>query len=205
MGMNEHPLPMTELLLPPLSLTGWSVRVLAEADAPVLQAFFYANPEYFRLADGQAAGPEEAIDTLRDAPPAGFSWSSKGVFGFFGPDGRLCAMAQVIADLLAESVWHIGLFIVATDRHGKGDAQVLVHWLEALALSRQANWMRLGVLLKNPRAGRFWEKAGYHVVRLRLDAQVGDQCQEVAVRVKPLRGGAIDDYLAQVPRDRPEA
>ncbi|MEN3111052.1 GNAT family N-acetyltransferase [Uliginosibacterium paludis] len=199
-----NPPPMSEFVLPPLSLAGWTVRLLGDADAPLLQAFFDANPDYFQRSDGHAAGPEEAIETLRDAPPPELSWSSKGVFGFFAPDDRLGAMAQVIGGLMVESVWHIGLFILATERHGRGEAQSLVRWLEDLALSRQAHWMRLGVLVKNPRAARFWEKTGYRCVRLRQDVQVGEQRHDVRVMVKPLRGGELAAYLELVARDRPE-
>lgn len=196
---------MIELPLPPLPLTGWAVHFLAEADASLLQAFFDANPEYFRLADGHPAGPEEAIETLQDAPPPEFSWSAKGVPGFFGPDGELCAMAQVIADLMVPGVWHIGLFILATDRHGKGEAQALVAWLENLARSQGAHWMRLGVLAVNPRAARFWAKCGYLCARRRYGVVFGEYSHDIDVMMKPLSGGSVDDYLALVVRDRPEA
>lgn len=46
--------------------------------------------------------------------------------------------------------------IVATARHGTGDAQVLNRGLESWAVANGAVWMWLGVVQGNTRAERFW-------------------------------------------------
>ena len=58
--------------------------------------------------------------------------------------GALVAMANIISDLLAPSVFHVCTFIVATERHGNGDAQVLYAGLEQWAARNGAAWLRLG-------------------------------------------------------------
>jgi hypothetical protein len=114
-------------------------------------------------------------------------------------------MANVVEDLLASGVWHIGTFIVATSRHGTGDAQALYRGLEQWASANGANWLRLGVVTGNTRAERFWLSEGYVGTRTREGLPFGRQTRTVRIMVKPLAGGTLAEYLSIVPRDRPEA
>jgi GNAT superfamily N-acetyltransferase len=82
-------------------------------------------------------------------------------------------MANVVSDLLAPTVWHIGTFIVATSRHGRGDAQVIYDNLEAWARRNGAQWLRLGVVKGNLRAEHFWERQGFAQTRLRPGVSMG--------------------------------
>jgi len=110
----------------------------------------------------------------------------------------------VIAGLLADSVWHIGLFIVATPLHGGGTARLLYESLEMWMRRQGARWSRLGVVEGNLRAVRFWEKAGYVDLRKRK-VELGKQVNVVRVMAKPLTDGTLSEYLSLVSRDRPES
>jgi hypothetical protein len=46
---------------------------------------------------------------------------------------------------------------------------------------------------------------GFVEVRRRLAVPMGARVNDIRVMVKPLAGGAIETYLANVVRDRPEA
>jgi predicted GNAT superfamily acetyltransferase len=111
-------------------------------------------------------------------------------------------MANVVSDLLASSVFHVGTFIVATARHGSGDAQALYRSLERWAVASGATFMRLGVVQGNARAERFWASEGYVRVRDRPGIPMGPRTVTVQVMVKPIAGGSLDHYVALVPRDR---
>ncbi len=76
-------------------------------------------------------------------------------------------MANVVSDLLATGVWHLGLFIVATRLHGSGAAVLLYDRLEAWMGASGAQWLRLGVVRGNVRAERFWERRAYVEMRER--------------------------------------
>jgi GNAT superfamily N-acetyltransferase len=188
----------------PASFPSLRVIPLGDAEVPLLQRFFDANPAYFMAVHGEPAVPNEAHEEVHGPVPAGFSYGEKRVIGYQQPDGELAAMATVITDLLAEHVWHIGLFILATARHGNGDARKLHDGLEQWARHHGAEWLRLGVVQGNGRAERFWTSCGYTQVRVREGLQMGQRTNNVRVMVKPLAGGSFDDYLALVPRDRPE-
>jgi GNAT superfamily N-acetyltransferase len=179
-------------------------REMCADDIQRLQQFFDANPEYFFAVSGQSPNPDEARKEFEALPPAGWPFEKKWLLGFAGDDQSLVAMANVIAGLLADSVWHIGLFIVATPLHGGGTARLLYDSLEMWMRRQGARWSRLGVVEGNLRAVRFWEKAGYVDLRKRK-VELGNQVNVVRVMAKPLTDGTLSEYLSLVSRDRPES
>jgi ribosomal protein S18 acetylase RimI-like enzyme len=67
-----------------------------------------------------------------------------------------------------------------------------------------AQWVRLGVVVGNARAERFWEKAGFGEVRRRYEVEIEGRVGDLRVMVKRLAGRSIAEYLALVARDRPD-
>ena len=203
-GLRTGSAPASGIALPTSPLPWLRVVELGPGDAPLLQRFFEANPAYFDAVFGEPAGAGAARDEIRDLPPAGWSFTRRWLLGYAADDGELAAVADVVSDLLVPDVWHIGLFIVATSRHGSGDAGVLYRGLESWAASHGARWLRLGVVQGNARAERFWEAQGFVETRTRARVEMGRRTNTLRVMVKPLPGGTLDAYLAAVPRDRPE-
>jgi len=191
--------------LPSTALAGLSVVELGVADAPLLQRFFDDNPAYFLAVQGEPAGPAEAREELAGLPPDGWPYTRKCVIGWRDADGGLAAMAEVITDLLAPGVWHIGLFIVATARHGGGAARTLVDELEAWARASGARWLRLGVVVGNTRAERFWTARGFVAMRTRGGYRMGSRENVICTMAKPIAEEDLVRYLALVERDRPES
>lgn len=176
---------------------------LTPADAPELQAFFERNPEYFVIVDGDPPGPSAGHDEIVEPIPAGMPYGRQWRLGLREPTGALAAMANVTSDLLAAGVWHLGLLIVETARHGNGDARRIHQAFESWAASNGACWLRLGVVQGNARAERFWERLGYVDVRTRAGVAMGRLVHTLRVMVKPLDGDAtLAEYLARVARDR---
>jgi GNAT superfamily N-acetyltransferase len=177
---------------------------LGRDDLLALQRFFEANRDYFLDVDGQPPGPDEAQRALDDDPPPGMPFTCRWVLGVVDPGGELVAMAQVCSDFLAPGVWLLGLFIVEASRRGTGVAATVYAALEAWARESGARWMRLGVVVGNARAERFWRRLGYTEVRRRTGVEMGQRVNVLSVMCKPLAGGSRADYLALVERDRPE-
>ena len=190
--------------LPPPPLPELQVIELGADSVPVLQRFFEANPLYFLSVNGEPPQPTEAHEEINEDLPTGWQYTKKWVLGFADSSGSLVAMANVVSDLFAPSVWHVSTFIVATSRHGRGDAQVLYRSLESWAHGNGARWLRLGVVHGNIRAERFWERQGFIQVRLRSGVSMGKLTNTLRVMFKSLAGGSMPEYLALVERDRPE-
>jgi GNAT superfamily N-acetyltransferase len=184
---------------------GITVIEMDASDLPSLQTFFEQNPAYFIAVSGQAATATEAEDELNGPLPEGWSYTQKSVLGFVDQTNTLIGMSNIVSDLLAEGVWHIGLFMVATEQHGNGMAQNLYQGLEHWARDGGAHWLRLGVVEGNTRAEKFWAKQGYSEVRKRLGVQISQQTNTVRVLVKPLVDRNIAEYLQLVSRDHPES
>ena len=193
-----------ETTLPASPIAGLSTIALTPEFAPLLQKFFNDNPAYFLATSATPADPDSAWEEITEQVPAEFSYTKKWVVGYTDTKGSLAAMANVITDLPVTSVFHVGTFIVATERHGNGEAQALFHGLENWALGNGAAWMRLGVVEGNTRAERFWVSQGFIPVRRRPGILMGTRLVTTQIMVKPLAGGTLEQYLALVARDRPD-
>lgn len=177
--------------------------VLTIEDTALLQDFFTANPAYFLAVNGQPPRANEAHEEFHDLPPAEMKYSKRLHIGFVNDKGELLGMAGVLADFLVPRVWHIGLFVVATQLHGSGAAHNMYDAMERWIKREGAQWVRLGVVSGNLRAERFWSRLGYAEVRKREGIAMGVLVNTVRVMVKPLEDQGIADYLALVARDRP--
>lgn len=180
-------------------------RELQPDDVPALQRFFDANPAYFMAVHGEPAQAQEAQQEFDDVPPAGMGYRRRWLLAFEAADGRLVGMASLVEDFLADGVWHIGLFVVATDLHGRGAAPALYAAMEDWIRAHGARWIRLGAVQGYPRAERFWSRQGYVDVRLRPGVAMGQRVNDLRVMVKPLGEAGVAEYLARVARDNPGA
>lgn len=178
---------------------------LAPNDTAELQAFFDANPTYFEAVGGTPATPTEAAEEFACELPVGWSFTKKWLLGIVDSSNAIVGMANVVSDLMARNVWHIGLYIIATSRHGTGDARAVYDGLQTWAASNGAEWLRLGVVVDHTRAERFWERVGFVQVRTRSGIVIGNRVNTVRVMTKPLAGGSIEEYLALVTRDNPDS
>ncbi len=191
--------------LPSSPIPGVRTVELTQELRPQLQRFYEDNPEYFIAVQGEPAGPNAAYETIHDKPPTGWSFAKRCLIGYFDTGGSMIAVADVVTDLLAPGVWHVGLFILATARHGSGEARVIMSDLESWAFLNGARWLRLGVVKGNARAERFWESLGFQDARIRDGVQIGKRRNSIRIMFKPLAGGTRELYLSTVDRDRPEA
>jgi len=175
------------------------------ARIPMLQQFYESNPEYHLAVNAEPPGPNEARDEFESLLPAGWPYKKRWVLGFFDEHESMVGVANVISDLFAVGIWHIGLFMVATTLHGRGVAQILYGRLESWMRGNGARWLRLGVVEGNVRAERFWERSGYWDIRKRQRVEMGKRLNTLRVMAKPLAAGSVSEYLALVARDRPES
>jgi len=192
---------------PLFSVDGVEARSVDAGAAPQVQALFEANPAYFLLTGGEPPGPGLGLEELESRPPEGWPYTAHWSLGFVRPGQGGAAdvwlgLALIDTDLLASGVWHIGLFLLATPVHGSGLAPRLYAALEQWAAAQGAGWLRLGVMLGNARAERFWERQGFVELKRRPDIAMGRLRQTVRVMLKPLGAHSVAEHLERVPRDR---
>ena len=117
--------------LAPSPIPGLNVIEISDAHMAELQRLFEANSEYSIAVNGEPPVPNDAREEIHGEVPAGWSFSRKWLIGYVDASGAMLAMANVVSDLLAPAVWHIGLFMVATARHGDASSQRIYPGLEA--------------------------------------------------------------------------
>lgn len=100
----------------------WRIEALDDGDVAAMKRFFDANPEHFVTVNGEGPTADEARREFDDLPPAAMRYRERWVIGFVDQAGALVGVGGVVADFLVDSVWHLGLFIVATALHGSGAA-----------------------------------------------------------------------------------
>lgn len=184
----------------------WIATEANRSAAAELQAFYEANPEYYKITHGHAPVPDAALQGFDFRPPADMECSALRTWLIRVHDtGEVIGEVSVATDLLAPRVSHLGFFMVATSRHGTGFAAELHASYEAWALGQGARWLRLGVVAAHQRAHRFWLRQGYGEVCQRHDYVLGDLSHTLRVMVKPLEENTLDAYFAAVPRDRPRS
>jgi len=190
---------------PAFAVDGYRALEVGQDAVPRLQAFLDANPEYHLMVTGGRPPADEAATEFGARPPDGWPYTKRWLLEIVDAGGAVVAVADVVSDLLAERVWHVGLFIVATALHGRGIAAKLYTGLEAWMRAHGAEWLRLGVVAGNARAERFWQAQGYREVRQRHGIVMGQRTNTVKVLVKPFGADAFDDYFTRVPRDLADA
>jgi len=221
---QSAPQPAAELLF---AGGGLVAREFVREDIAAWQAFYDANPEYFLTINGRLPPPDLAAEEFEEVPPPHLGFSRQWRLGLYetglqgetvprgmtgaaavapGPaSAPLAGAAMVTADLCAPGVWHLGLFIVATRLRGSGAAHGTYAALEAWVRRQGARHLRLGVVVGNTPAERFWARQGYRELRQREGIDTGGRVNTVRVLLKPLGDEGIEAYLQAVPRDRPES
>ena len=182
----------------------WAAIELTPDDAPALQAFLNDNPLYSEIVNGRPFGPNEAWQVITDRPP--FPHRAAHACAVVDQTGQWLAFVSWVDDLIAPGVCHIGLFLTATALHGSGLAHELYTALEARAQRDGARWMRLGVVVGNTRAERFWARMGFEEIRQRHGMPYEGPSTSVRVMLKALDGqplaAQLESYLELVERDR---
>jgi GNAT superfamily N-acetyltransferase len=191
------------LTLPASNRSGLQTIELTAQHEALLQKFFEQNPDYYLQVLGEPPSSNEAHEEIHADPPPGWSYTKRHMIAYLDQANNIAAMANVVQDLLATHVWHVGFFMVDASRKGTGDAQALFQGIETWAKSNGAHWLRLGVVLGNTRAESFWQSMGFVETTQRLGVEMGQRINTIRVMYKPLCGGSIDQYLALVERDRP--
>ena len=176
--------------------------LLSVDDVVMLQEFFDENPAYFLAVSGRPAAPDAASEQLSGQVPPEFSYSKQFSIGFIDRHQRLLGVADVVSDLMTAGAWHIGLFMITTEQHGCGLGFSLYQALAAWIEDQGARWIRLGVVVGNSVAERFWARQQFIEVRMRHGVLMDGKLNDVRVMVKPLRDNLLSDYRVLMPRDQ---
>lgn len=159
-----------------LSSAVMSVRKLSHSDLPALLSLCLGNPQYYAFLDEEPtldALAAEMVELPPDCLP-----DQKSYLGFFGADGDLVAVLDLIRGYSADGYAFIGFFMVDSSRQGEGvGSSLIVRMLDCLR-DEGVVCVRLAYVEGNEQSRRFWEKCGF--------AEVGTPVDQGEYRVVPM-------------------
>jgi GNAT superfamily N-acetyltransferase len=135
-------------------------RLHRDADESRLQELLERCSDYYLLHEDWPT-PKDAAAYELSAVPDGRSAADLHVFGMATATGELIAVAHFLRDHPVQGDWWLGLLLVAPSLRGQGvGSQLFEHVLEVVRAAGGRS-LHLAVSLKNPRARKFWEGAGF--------------------------------------------
>lgn len=149
-------------------------RLRPEHDAGRLQELLERCSDHYMLHEGWPTPPDAGVHELTGVP-AGRDPRDLHLFGMADVTGDLIAAAQLLRDYPSEGAWWIGLLVVEPRHRSRGVGAELLQWVVETARGEGARSLQLVVSLRNERAARFWERAGFRDTgdRARVAARSG--------------------------------
>ncbi len=169
----------------PLSLPGFDIEGLIEADAPRLLRLYQDCSDYIVLERGHPPDAAVALEEFRSFPP-GRTAADKFVFGLKSAAGDLVGMLACDRDYPKEKSWWIALLLIDPALRGQGVAKAVCgdffRWLKAQGADR----VELAVFAENESGLRFWEGQGFTLVRTAGPVAIGTKQHRLQVLARPL-------------------
>jgi ribosomal protein S18 acetylase RimI-like enzyme len=159
-------------------------RLQAEHTAP-LQRLFDKCADYVMLVDGETVSPPAAQEVFQSGPP-GRSLRDKFLYGLLDRDGEIVGVLEGLRHYPDETIWWIGLLMLAPEVRGYGLGRKLVQGFCEYARSEQGTAVMLGVVEENRAAYRFWQQLGFELVRQTEPRPFGKKTQAVYVMRRAL-------------------
>ncbi len=136
--------------------------------------------DYTWIVEGEPVSPTAAQEEFQTVPP-GRSLNDKFIFGLIDPHGEIAGILDAMRHYPDEGVWWIGLLLLAPEVRNQGiGRQLLTRFFEHVR-SQGGKAVMLGVVEDNIHAYRFWQHAGFVLVRQTDPRPFGKKMQVVQV------------------------
>jgi ribosomal protein S18 acetylase RimI-like enzyme len=150
-----------------------------------LQRLFDQCADFVMLVEGEAVSPTAAQD-LFQSKPDGRSLDNKFLYGLWDRNGEIVGVLEGIRHYPDDTIWWIGLLLLAPEVRGRGLGRKLVQSFCEYARSEQGAAVMLGVVKENRAAYRFWQQVGFEQVRQTEPRSFGKKTQSVYVMRRAL-------------------
>lgn len=138
----------------------YTTRLLGPPDLASLQSLFDRCLDYFEIATGSGAHPDEAQRAFVAGPPSK-EVSDKRIVGVF-QDDVLVGVLDALKDWPEDGVWTMGMLLIDPAHRGNGLGTRVLDAYEAWCGSQESRTFRTAVVAHHDRGARFLEGCGYH-------------------------------------------
>jgi len=147
-----------------IELPGYTAQRLTPDDAGMGKQLSHQCPDYAEIVEGMPVSPAAAHELFQALPPGG-SFSNKLMIGIFHREDAIDGVLEGMRHYPEESIWWIGLLLLAPNIRNRGVGRRLVEAFIISARDNRAKAVRLGVAEENERAYRFWSRNGFNLLR----------------------------------------
>lgn len=137
----------------------YNLQILSINDLNSIKKLCESCSDYYIMSGGVLPTEEEINEIFTDLPP-NKKQQDKHLFGVF-KSNILVGIVDVVRDFPINDEWIIGLLLLKPNERGKGLGEkiheVLIQWAKPLG----AKSFRVGVIIENINAIRFWDRLGY--------------------------------------------
>jgi len=174
----------------------YHVSKLEQEHCASLQKLFERCADYALIVEGESVSPTAAQETFQDVPP-GRSTDDKFVYGLWDRQGNIVGLLEGLRHYPDETVWWIGLLILAPEVRGRGLGRTLEQGFCEYVRAQNGTAIMLGVVEENRAAYRFWQGQGFALVRQTEPRPFGRKTQAVYVMQKVLHKRCLVSQMAK--------
>lgn len=163
-----------------IGLQGTSIHRLSLDDIGLIQEIYEKCLDYMLLVDGHPADPDGVEADFLSVPP-GKSLDDKFVFGIVSQQKGTIGLLDTLRAYPDPTTWWIGVLLFVPESRSQGLGEKVVEGFVEFTRAHGAQAMMLGVVEENQRAGKFWTRMGFELVRQTEPRRFGNKIHTVRV------------------------
>ncbi|SKA96785.1 Acetyltransferase (GNAT) domain-containing protein [Caloramator quimbayensis] len=142
---------------------GYSIKSLCADDFNIVKELCEKCSDYYLLIEGVLPSKKDVDEIFIDLPP-NKSYEDKYVLGIFKYD-ELAGIVDIVRDFPDAGEWMLGLMLIKIDERGNGLGRNVHRALSEWASNLGAKSFRIGVVIDNHKAMKFWSNLGYKKIK----------------------------------------
>ncbi|MDR2976747.1 MAG: GNAT family N-acetyltransferase [Streptococcaceae bacterium] len=143
-----------------------------------------AAEDYGRLENAEEFDALESAKEFFDTLPPGKSYADKQTLGVYDDSDQLMGLVDLAKNYPIDGTYFLGLLLLVPSARANGLGHRVHEEIISLVRKQGARKLRLGVLVNNPKALKFWQAQGYEVLK----------------QTKQLGSGGNSVYLLELPQ-----
>ena len=138
------------------------IKDVSHNDQIKIQELCNSCVDYFLISQGKPATGNEAQEFLMALPP-NKTYEDKINLGIINVRENLVGFVDLIRNYPQNGTWYIGLLLIDPKERRNGLGRYIIHEIIQLVKKNNGEKIKIGVLIENENALKFWESIGFDV------------------------------------------
>ncbi|OJV62037.1 MAG: hypothetical protein BGO41_01535 [Clostridiales bacterium 38-18] len=136
------------------------IKDVSHNDQIKIQELCNSCVDYFLISQGKPATGNEAQEFLMVLPP-NKTFEDKINLGIFNIAEDLVGFVDLIRNYPQNGTWYIGLLLIDSKARRNGLGKYIIHEIIKMVKKDSGEKIKIGVLIENESALKFWESMGF--------------------------------------------